>query len=109
LDAVINITVFREILIERLTGRRVCKSCGATYHIIFNPTKNDGICDKCGGELYQRNDDKLETVGNRLDVYEAQTSPLIEYYEKKGLLKNIDGSQPMDVVLTNVLAALGRE
>jgi adenylate kinase len=109
LDAVINITVFRELLIERLTGRRVCKSCGATYHVIFNPNKVDGVCDKCGGELYQRNDDKLETVGNRLDVYEAQTAPLIEYYEAKGLLKNIDGSQSMDVVLTNVLAALGRE
>ncbi|NLT95725.1 MAG: adenylate kinase [Clostridia bacterium] len=109
LDAVINITVFRELLIERLTGRRVCKSCGATYHVIFNPTKKDGTCDKCGGELYQRNDDKLETVGNRLDVYEAQTAPLIEYYEKKGLLKDIDGSQSMDVVLSNVLAALGRE
>ena len=83
LDAVINITVFRELLIERLTGRRVCKSCGATYHVIFNPNKVDGVCDKCGGELYQRNDDKLETVGNRLDVYEAQTAPLIEYYEAR--------------------------
>lgn len=109
LDSVINITVFRELLIERLTGRRVCKSCGATYHVIFNPTQKDGICDKCSGEMYQRNDDKLETVGNRLDVYDAQTAPLIEYYENKGLLKNIDGSQSMDVVLTGVLTALGRE
>jgi len=109
LDAVINITVFREILIERLTGRRVCKSCGATYHVIFNPSQTDNVCDKCGGELYQRNDDKVETVGNRLDVYEAQTAPLIEYYRNKGLLKEIDGAQAMDVVLADILSALGRE
>lgn len=109
LDAVVNIAVFREILIERLTGRRVCKACGATYHVIFNPASKDGVCDKCGGELYQRNDDKIETVGNRLDVYEAQTAPLIEYYKNKGLLKEIDGSQSMEAVLADVLQALGRE
>lgn len=109
LDAVINITVFRELLIERLTGRRVCRACGATYHVIFNPSKADGVCDKCSGELYQRNDDQIETVGNRLDVYEGQTAPLIEYYRNKGLLKEVDGAQSMEVVLTEVLTALGRE
>ncbi|KJS85035.1 MAG: adenylate kinase [Peptococcaceae bacterium BICA1-8] len=109
LDAVINIAVLREILIERLTGRRVCKACGATYHVIFNPSKDDGGCEKCGGELYQRNDDKLETVGNRLDVYEEQTAPLIDYYRGQGLLLEVDGTQSMEEVLTDILMALGRE
>ncbi|MGI6225183.1 MAG: adenylate kinase [Peptococcales bacterium] len=109
LDAVINITVFRESLIERLTGRRVCRACGATYHVIFNPVKKLGVCDRCGGELYQRDDDCIETVGNRLDVYEAQTAPLIEYYHNKGLLKEIDGTQSMEAVLADVLKALGRQ
>lgn len=109
LDAVINIAVFRESLIERLTGRRVCRACGATYHVIFNPAKALGVCDKCGGELYQRSDDQIETVGNRLDVYEEQTAPLIQYYTNKGLLKGIDGAQSMEAVLTDVLKVLGRE
>lgn len=109
LNAVINIKVARDELVERLTGRRVCKACGATYHVIFNPAKEEGICDRCGGELYQRNDDKIETVGNRLDVYEEQTAPLIKYYQEKGLLKEIDGSKAMNKVLADILAALGRE
>jgi len=109
LDAVINIAVLREILIERLTGRRVCKACGATYHVMFNPSKHDGICEKCGGQLYQRNDDKLETVGNRLDVYEEQTATLIDYYRAKGLLLEVDGTQSMEKVLTDILIVLGRE
>jgi len=109
LDAVINIEVNRESLIERLTGRRVCKACGATYHVLFNPSNADSKCDKCGGELYQRNDDKLETVGNRLDVYEEQTAPLIKYYLEKGLLKEIDGAQTMEKVLTDICTVLGRE
>lgn len=109
LDAVINIKVIRDVLIERLTGRRVCKTCGATYHILFNPSQENNKCDKCGGELYQRDDDTLETVGNRLDVYEAQTAPLIEYYKQKGLLKEVDGAQTMDEVFRDICAILGRE
>ncbi|MFZ5942550.1 MAG: adenylate kinase [Bacillota bacterium] len=109
LDAVINITVSREELVGRLTGRRVCKTCGATYHVIFNPSAKEDVCDKCGGELYQRNDDKVETVGSRLDVYDEQTAPLINYYSQKGLLKDINGAQPMPQVLTDILTVLGRE
>ncbi|MGO0122038.1 adenylate kinase [Desulfothermobacter acidiphilus] len=106
LDAVINVSVPREKIVARLTGRRVCKVCGATYHIINNPPKVEGKCDKCGGELYQRSDDTEETVNKRLDVYEAQTQPLIEYYQAKGLLINVDGDQPIDKVFADLMAAL---
>lgn len=108
LDAVINVKVRREILIERLTGRRVCKSCGATYHKLFNPSKAGEKCESCGGELYQRNDDSIETVGNRLDVYEKQTAPLIKYYEEKGLLLEIDGEQSVQDVTQFIMEALKR-
>lgn len=106
LDGVINITVPREKLMDRLTGRRVCRSCGASYHVIFNQPQVEGKCNSCGGELYQRSDDNEVAVGNRLDVYEAQTQPLIEYYSKLGLLKNIDGDQDIKKVLADVLANL---
>lgn len=106
LDGVINIDVPRERLMARLTGRRVCKGCGASYHVIFNPPKTDMVCNTCGGELYQRSDDNEETVGNRLDVYEAQTQPLIDYYKERGLLLNINGDQDIDIVLKEILAAL---
>ncbi|MGI6712060.1 MAG: adenylate kinase [Bacillota bacterium] len=108
LDAVINIEVPKEKLISRLTGRRVCKGCGTTYHISFNPPKNDGVCNKCGGELHQRADDTEETVLNRLNVYEKQTAPLIEYYSKQGLLKRINGDRPIDEVLGEIIKSLGR-
>ncbi|ABB16065.1 adenylate kinase [Carboxydothermus hydrogenoformans] len=106
LDGVINIEVPREELIERLTGRRVCRQCGATYHVKFNPPKVEGVCDACGGELYQRSDDSLETVSNRLDVYEAQTAPLKDYYAKTGLLKNIDGTKSIEEVFASIKNAL---
>ncbi|NYE58108.1 adenylate kinase [Carboxydothermus ferrireducens] len=106
LDGVINIEVPREELIERLTGRRVCRQCGATYHVKFNPPKVEGVCDACGGELYQRSDDSLETVSNRLDVYEAQTAPLKDYYAKTGLLKNIDGTKSIEEVFVSIKNAL---
>jgi len=108
LDAVLNIAVPREKLLERLTGRRVCRTCGATYHVLFNKPKEEGKCDKCGGELYQRSDDTEATVNQRLDVYEAQTQPLIEYYGKQGLLKNIDGDQEIAKVTRDILASLKR-
>lgn len=107
LDAVVDIQVDKDFLVERLTGRRVCKACGATYHVSFNAPKVEGVCDKCGGELYQRNDDKIETVSNRLDVYAAQTAPLIEYYQSKGMIKSIDGSKSVEEVLADIQAALG--
>lgn len=98
LDKVINIVVDSSILVERITGRRICKSCGATYHLSFNPTEKVGICDKCGGALYQRKDDNKSTVQNRLSVYEKQTMPLVEYYSSKGNIVTIDGQKQIDEV-----------
>jgi len=108
LNAVINIEVPKEKLVARLTGRRVCKACGSTYHILYNSPKVEGFCDKCGGELYQRGDDSETTVINRLSVYEKQTAPLIEYYQQRGLLKNIDGDKPINEVLDQIGRSLGR-
>jgi len=107
LDAVIDIQVPREELLKRLTGRRMCK-CGASYHITFSPPLQDGKCDKCGGDLYQRQDDTEETINNRLDVYNEQTKPLIEFYAKQGLLKNINGNQEIELVLAEIGRSLGR-
>jgi adenylate kinase len=109
LDTVIHIQIGRDDLIARLTGRRVCRSCGSTYHVVFNAPRKDDVCDQCGGELYQRGDDTLETVANRLDVYERQTEPLLRYYQEKGLLVNIDGTQAAGAVCNDILKALGRE
>jgi len=106
LDGVINLEVDEEVLIPRLTGRRICRKCGASYHMIFNPPKQEGVCGQCGGELYQRSDDTLETAKNRLNVYNQQTEPLISFYQEQGLLKLIDGDQPIDQVLSNILKAL---
>ena len=109
LDAVININVPREELLKRLTGRRICRNCGATYHIIFNPPAVENTCDKCGGELYQRKDDTEETIINRLEVYKKQTEPLIQYYKEKGLLKDIDGGQSIEEVTKEIGLSLGRD
>jgi adenylate kinase len=100
------LTVNDDDLIARLTGRRVCRNCGATYHMVFNPSKVEGVCDACGGELYQRSDDSLETVRNRLYVYYKQTSPLIGYYYANGLTRFIDGSQAIEVVRQALLDAI---
>lgn len=107
LDAVLNIEVPLEKLMERLTGRRVCKSCGATYHKVFNPSAKGEVCEKCGGDLYQRADDTEATVKSRLDVYQEQTAPLIEYYTKAALIKNINGDQGINKVLEDIAIALG--
>ncbi|BCV23124.1 adenylate kinase [Moorella sp. Hama-1] len=109
LDAVIDIEVPRDDLLERLTGRRVCPRCGATYHVRYNPPAAAGKCDACGGELIQRADDTEETVSKRLDVYTRQTSPLIAYYRQRGLLREIDGSQAIPAVTLAVGQALGRD
>ena len=106
LQSVINITVPSSDLVERAVGRRICRSCGATYHIKFSPSKVEGKCDACGGELYQRADDTEETMKNRLSVYEAQTKPLIEYYQKAGLYVEIDGRQAIDKVFADVVETL---
>ena len=107
IDYVINIDVDLDILKERLTGRRICRSCGATYHMVFNPPAVAGVCDKCGGELYQRKDDNEETVGNRLDVYVSQTKPLLDYYSLAGNLVNINGQQSIDLVFAEIQDVLG--
>lgn len=108
LDGVLNLRVDEEKLLARLTGRRVCRKCGATYHNVFNPPAQDGVCSDCGGELYQRADDTLATAQNRLSVYNAQTEPLIQYYRNLGLLKEVDGDQGIELVLQNILVALGQ-
>ena len=109
LNCVINIHVDPESLMERLTGRYICRDCGATYHKVFNPTKVEGTCDRCGGhEFFQREDDKPETVKNRLSVYHEQTQPLIEYYTRKNILKTVDGTRDMKDVFSDIITILGR-
>ena len=107
IDKVLDMAVEKEELIARLTGRRVCKTCGASYHVVNIPPKKEGVCDICGGELVQRADDNAETVANRIEVYEAQTKPLIDYYEKAGNIAHIDGSTGLDNVFADIVKALG--
>ncbi|MCM3588517.1 adenylate kinase [Mesobacillus maritimus] len=107
IDYVINIDVDQSILMERLTGRRICKDCGSTYHLVFNPPAKEGVCDKCGGELYQRADDNADTVQNRLEVNIQQTKPLLDFYESKGYLRNINGQQEITTVFAEVDQLLG--
>lgn len=102
LDAVINIEVPKDVLFERMTGRRICTECGAAYHIQYNPPRKSDYCDQCGNELYQRSDDSEDTVVNRLKVYEKQTEPLVTYYMLKGLLKTINGDQELDRVFEDI-------
>ncbi|HBY83882.1 adenylate kinase [Staphylococcus warneri] len=106
IDAVINIEVPEEELMNRLTGRRICENCGTTYHLVFNPPKVEGICDLDGGKLYQREDDNPETVSNRLKVNVKQSKPILEYYDNIGVLKNIDGSKDIEEVTTDVIDIL---
>lgn len=101
IDRVVNFDIPDAAVIERLSGRRVCKNCGANYHILFSKPKKDGICDLCGGELYTRDDDKPEAIQKRLEVYRAQTAPLIDYYRKKGLLVDVDARPAVDQVIIN--------
>lgn len=106
LDKVINIEVDIKDLVGRAIGRRICKECGATYHIEFNPPKEEGKCDVCSGELYQRDDDTEETVKKRFSVYQEQTKPLIDYYTKKDLILNVDGSKGIEEISKNILGGL---
>jgi len=105
-EYVLNIQVEQEELIKRLTGRRICKECGTAYHLVFNPPQKDGVCDKDGGELYQRADDNPETVTNRLEVNMKQTQPLLDYYGDKGVLTNINGQQDIHKVFADLNALL---
>ena len=107
IDFAINVDVKDENIIRRMSGRRACLKCGATYHIEHIPPKKEGICDKCGSELVLRDDDKPETVEKRLKVYHEQTQPLIDYYNKKGILREVDGSQDMKDVFKAIVSILG--
>lgn len=105
-DFAINVDVPDENIVRRMSGRRACLKCGATYHIEHIPPKKEGVCDKCGSDLVQRDDDKPETVQNRLSVYHEQTQPLIEYYEKKNILKTVDGTKNMQEVFSDIVNIL---
>ena len=106
-DYAINVDVPDENIVKRMSGRRACLTCGATYHIEHVPPKKEGICDVCGSELVLRDDDKPETVKNRLNVYHEQTQPLIDFYTEKGVLKTVDGTVPMEEVFAAITAILG--
>lgn len=106
-EHVLDIAVKKEELITRLIGRRVCRNCGASYHVVNMPPKTEGVCDTCGGELYQRADDTKETVENRIEVYEAQTKPLVDYYEAAGVIAHIDGATGLDNVFADIVNVLG--
>jgi len=106
IDHVINIEVDPEELVRRLTGRRTCKNCGAMFHLLFQPTKKEGICDRCGGMLYQRSDDKEETIRTRLKEYEKQTAPLIQYYQGKKTLRSIQGMSGPDQIFDQIIRLL---
>lgn len=109
IDAVINIRVRRDAIIERFTGRRVCKSCGASYHVKYNPPRRPGLCDACGNELVIRPDDELETVKKRLEEHEQKTAPLIEFYQSRRLLIDIDGDKTIDEVHKSIVDMLRGE
>ena len=107
LDAVLDVNVPAEILVRRMVGRRVCKTCGATFHVEFNPSKIEGVCDNCGSPLIQRADDTEATAKNRLSVYDNQTAPLLDFYKKQNILKTVNGDQPLDKVFDDIKSVLG--
>ncbi len=107
MDYAIDVDVPDQNIVDRMGGRRACLNCGATYHVVFNPTKVEEKCDNCGSDTVLRDDDKPETVQKRLKVYHDQTQPLIDYYKNKNILKTVDGTQPMDKVFTDIVALLG--
>ena len=107
IDYAVNVDVPDENIVNRMSGRRACSSCGATYHIVYKPSKVEGICDVCGDKLVLRDDDKPETVKKRLSVYHDQTQPLIDYYKEAGVLANVDGTQDMEKVFSDIVAVLG--
>jgi adenylate kinase len=108
IDLVLNIVVDFEVLVERAVGRRTCPKCSAVYHVEFNPPMNEGICEKCGSQLIQRDDDKEDTVRNRLKVYQEQTEPLIDYYRRKGKLVDIEGSGGIDAVFGRMVSMIDK-
>ncbi len=109
LDGVLSVCVPKAVIVERLAGRRTCSNCGALYHVTFEPPKTPGVCDRCGGDLYQRVDDREETVAARIDVYQRQTRPLESYYRDRGLLRDVDGLGEVDQIRRRISNALGGE
>jgi adenylate kinase len=107
LNCVLSVEVPQRDIIDRLAGRRTCRNCGALAHVAFSPPKKEGVCDRCGGELFQRDDDREETIANRLKVYENQTAPLVSYYRDRGVLRSIDGVGSVDEIRGRILKALG--
>ena len=107
INSVVSIEVEEEKLVVRLTGRRMCKGCGESFHLVFNPPTRDGVCDRCGGELYQRDDDREETIRQRLAVYGEQTEPLIAYYDEQGILKRVEGNDSKDQIFSRIVQAVG--
>jgi adenylate kinase len=106
LDRVVAVQVPHTVIVERLAGRRTCRGCGTLYHLAFDPPRAQGICDRCGGELYQREDDREETVTARLKVYDTQTAPLLSYYRDRGMLSDIDGVGKVDEIRNRVIQAV---
>ena len=109
LNRVLSVKVPKDVIIQRLAGRRTCRNCGALSHVMFSPPKKAGVCDRCGGELFQRDDDREETVAHRLRVYDMQTAPLVDYYRRMGILKEIDGVGEIDEIRDRLIRALGDE
>ena len=107
LNCVLSVQVPQDIIVERLAGRRTCRQCGALFHVVLSPPKVQGVCDRCGGETYQRDDDQEQTIAHRLEVYEKQTAPLARYYRERGLLRTIDGVGEIDHIRARVVEALG--
>jgi len=107
IDKVLDIDIEKQVLMTRLIGRRVCRNCGATYHVINMPPEKEGVCDVCGGELYQRSDDAASTVENRIEVYMNMTKPLVEYYENHGKLAHINGDTELENVFNEIVSAIG--
>lgn len=108
IDLVLNFVAPEEVIVDRISGRRICRVCGAIYHVKYMPPKVPGVCDKCGGELYQRDDDKPEVVRRRLEVFKAQFEPIVSYYRGRGLLVEVDASEQAEVVIPRVIAVLER-
>ncbi len=104
-SVVVSIEVERNELVRRMSGRRICRACGQVYNLHFLPSKNEGVCDKCGGGLFQRDDDREATIRTRLDIYESQKAPLVEYYKKKGILRSVKGTGSVEDILKTICAA----
>lgn len=108
ITVVVEIEVPRDVLVQRLSGRRVCVDCGTVFHAVSNPTARPGVCDRCGGTVIQRDDDRPEPIARRLALYDAQTAPLVEYYRERGLLERVDGDQDVETVTSSILTVIGQ-